>query len=297
MKDSTNEPDNNIDFDNLPEWAKREGSAILAVTFVVILYLIYQSLNSLSAGTITVGGIGTLLLVGLYWRQQRILDEQAKTQKQQTELMNTQHSIELTNQIPVIVVNALDADENDILFTLSNVGNGPLRNLTIKFNYLPLTPSLEDTKFEPADFDSTIYVKPTRESSDSRFTGGGVLGAKEKVKFRADVNLPSPIARYGATGECSQVLEELRDHGFEKVAFQPILQYHSIIPEQQAVQYGLDPLTVELTNADSFEDILMEAKPLYKSSPRVNVDTPPLVRLGPTEYDEDRAIGTKHYRG
>lgn len=274
----------------------------LAIPVVTLAYILAMIIPLLSNTEIDLIGIGAnaILTIGLLYlyrkivqsqeKQTEIQESQSETQSKQADIMESQAEILLMNQTPIIVVEDIRGDNNDILLTLSNIGDGYLRELSVKMNYIPVDPGMNESGYNQDDFDSVILVHPSREGIGGGVTGGSVLAPNEEsVTFRANAQLPALKPRGGVTTDFSHAIQEAYDEEISEIAFQIILVYRSVVPGSKRVQYGLEPRKLLLDQPDI---TFSEALDMSQSTRQYSTgNDSPLVSLGPATYDDERATG------
>lgn len=260
--DSSNSISDSIQsLQELPNWGSREETGLLIVVVLsLFIYLVYAIFTEFRFELISFGGIGTILLAFLYWRQQRVLDEQTEIQNRQTQTLENQEELMEINQAPIVVLENIEASNNSVILHLSNVGRGTATNMSVFFTYIPI----ESTSGEP----DLSYVSKTAPASltpvmrvPTELPGGPNIQPNEfNQQFLAEAEFRNPDMQdleitkpEGSMLKMDELSEILLDYGYSTITFQMVVLYDYPPPSKRSMQYGTSVRAVELEKGMDFE--------------------------------------------
>ncbi|MGM0590524.1 MAG: hypothetical protein ACQETI_02650 [Halobacteriota archaeon] len=232
------------------------------------------------------GGLGTLILAGLYLRQHRVLQRQANTQQDQLEEMKRQADLQkrvtdIQNQqtvimeqqeewmeaqhAPEIYIQSWQAVNDEICLFLTNLGNGVARDLTVNYRIVP--PGTTTIYANQAEFEVGGAFSLEHDTDGDEVTANVLVPDTEIHQFKATMNtfwLPEGFdpedATVGTEIEIlpfSQAVDRLLDRGIEEIQYEILLQYEYIRREEETVDLWSG--VVELEAGMNFQDAIVRS--------------------------------------
>lgn len=245
-------------------------TAIIGVVLIILLPLIclifffLELDNAISATGIIINGVLSILLASLYFKQAKISEDQKETQEILAHLEYSSN----------IVMDKWKIEQNEILFQISNIGNGYATDLRYILVCDPVSNSSDgDSEFRKwflnlsvDDFDT---VPLRRDEKDRR--SRNILKPDETAQFKNNAILPTETSNNiikNVRFEHFISEEKHRSENNDRIRMAVILEYDDQFRDDSSTT--LWNMEVYLEEVDSLED-LFESRSMSSISSKESI--------------------------
>lgn len=186
---------------------------------------------------------------------------QTATLKRQKTILGNQQSLMEADHQPVLNVDDIRGNDDEIILGLTNVGNGVATDIAVQMLAEPVDDQGNIGTIVQLGKWETTHPLSRRGSSP----GSNNLQAGDNDEFAAEIYIPSPDDDQ-INELFAQVMEKLDRRGAEKIAFQVVLVYDHMMESKGHAWKYLDHQQAEIDGRTTVEEVLDDPEWMIISS-------------------------------